>query len=582
MSDAGDPKNNGKKPLRSQGWFGRPEPEGMLYRSWMRNQGRPSHVFDGRPVIGICNTWSELTPCNGHLRQLAEHVKRGVYEMGGFPVEFPVMSLGETLMRPTTMMFRNLASMDVEESIRANPMDGVVLLVGCDKTTPSLLMGAASCDLPTITLSGGPMLNGRFRGETVGSGTLMWDITRKLKTGEMNEDDVHEAESCMSRSVGSCMTMGTASTMASMVEALGVGLPTNAAIPAADSRRGVLAHMVGRRIVEMVHEDLKLSKVLTKQAFENAIRANGAIGGSTNAVIHLIALAGRIGVDLSLADWDRLGREVPCLVDLMPSGRFLMEDFYYAGGLPVVMRELGDLIHKDALTVNGKTMWENVQDAKNYNPEVIHPISKPFKPQGGIAVLAGNLCPQGAILKPSAASPELMKHKGPAVVFENMDDYHARIDDPALEVTPQSVMVLKNCGPKGYPGFPEVGNFALPRKILQQGVNDMIRISDARMSGTAYGTVVLHTAPEATVGGPLALVKNGDMIELDVNARRLHLDVSDEELARRRAEWKAPAPHATRGYVKLFLDHVTQADEGCDFDFLRGGSGAEVPPHGNH
>ena len=582
MSDAGDPKNNGKKPLRSAGWFGRPEPEGMLYRSWMRNQGRPSHVFDGRPVIGICNTWSDLTPCNGHLRDLAEHVKRGVYEMGGFPVEFPVMSLGETLMRPTTMMFRNLVSMDVEESIRANPMDGVVLLVGCDKTTPALLMGAASCDLPTITLSGGPMLNGRFRGETVGSGTLIWDITRKLKTGEMNEDDVHEAESCMSRSVGSCMTMGTASTMASMVEALGVGLPTNAAIPAADSRRGVLAHMVGRRIVEMVKEDLRLSKVLTKDAFENAIRANGAIGGSTNAVVHLIALAGRLGVDLSLADWDRLGRQVPCLVDLMPSGRFLMEDFYYAGGLPVVMRELGELIHKDALTVNGKTMWENVKDAKNYNAEVIHPLAKPFKPQGGIAVLAGNLCPQGAILKPSAASPELMKHKGPAVVFENMDDYHTRIDDPALEVTPQSVLVLKNCGPKGYPGFPEVGNFALPRKILQQGVSDMIRISDARMSGTAYGTVVLHTAPEATIGGPLALVKNGDMIELDVHARRLHLDVSDEELARRRAQWKAPAPHACRGYVKLFLDHVNQADEGCDFDFLKGGSGAEVPPLGNH
>jgi len=582
MSDGHDPKNNSKKPLRSQGWFGRPEPEGMLYRSWMRNQGRPSHLFDGRPVIGICNTWSELTPCNGHLRQLAEHVKHGVYEMGGFPVEFPVMSLGETLMRPTTSMFRNLASMDVEESIRANPMDGVVLLVGCDKTTPALLMGAASCDLPTITLSGGPMLNGHFRGETIGSGTLIWDITRKLKTGEMTEADVHEAESCMSRSAGSCMTMGTASTMASMVEALGVGLPTNAAIPAVDSRRAVLAHEVGRRIVEMVHEDLKLSKVLTKAAFENAIRANGAIGGSTNAVIHLIAIAGRLGVDLSLADWDRLGREVPCLVNLMPSGKFLMEDFYYAGGLPVVLRELGDLLNKDALTVNGKTLWENVKDAKNHNPEVIHPISNPFKPQGGIAVLRGNLCPNGAILKPSAASPALMKHRGSAVVFEDMDDYHKRVDDPSLEVTPDSVLVLKNCGPRGYPGFPEVGNFALPLKILQQGVTDMIRISDARMSGTAYGTVVLHTAPEAAIGGPLALVKNGDIIELDIAARRLHLDVSDEELAKRKADWKAPPPHATRGYVKLFLDHVLQADQGCDFDFLVGGSGAEVHPHGNH
>ena len=554
----------------------------MVYRSWMRNQGRPTHLFDGRPVIGICNTWSELTPCNGHLRDLAEHVKRGVYEMGGFPVEFPVMSLGETVMRPTTMMFRNLVSMDVEESIRANPIDGVVLLVGCDKTTPALLMGAASCDLPTITLSGGPMLNGRFRGQTIGSGTLIWEITSKLKTGEWNEADVHEAEACMSRSVGACMTMGTASTMASMVEALGAGLPSNAAIPAADSRRGVLAHMVGRRIVEMVNEDLRLSKVLTKQAFENAIIANGAIGGSTNAVVHLIAIAGRLGVDLSLADWDRLGRDVPCLLDLMPSGRFLMEDFYYAGGLPAVMKELGPLINKDALTVNGKTMWENVKDASCHDRQVIHPLMTPFKPLGGIAVLSGNLCPGGAILKPSAASPSLLKHRGPAVVFENMHDYHERIDDPHLDVTPESVLVLKNCGPRGYPGFPEVGNFALPRKILQQGIADMVRISDARMSGTAYGTVVLHTAPEAATGGPLALVQNGDIIELDVIGRRLHLDVSDEELAQRRAAWTPPKPHTERGYVRLFLDHVLQADQGCDFDFLRGGSGAEVPPLGNH
>ncbi|MCG5055658.1 MAG: dihydroxy-acid dehydratase [Myxococcales bacterium] len=583
MSDAGDPKRPaGRRPLRSAGWFARPEPEGLVHRSWMRNQGHPSHLFDGRPVIGICNTWSELTPCNGHLRQLADHVKRGVYEAGGFPLEFPVMSLGETLMRPTTMMFRNLASMDVEETIRANPVDGVVLLVGCDKTTPALMMGAASCDLPTITLSGGPMLNGRFRGKTIGSGTAIWEITSKLKTGAWTEADVHEAEACMSRSPGSCMTMGTASTMASMVEALGASLPTNAAIPAVDARRAVLAHLTGRRIVEMVHEDLRLSQVLTKAAFENAIRVNGAIGGSTNAVVHLLALAGRLGVALSLDDWDRLGRDVPCLVDLMPSGRFLMEDFYYAGGLPAVLRELADHLHKDALTVNGKTLWENVKDAPCYDRDVIRPLAAPFKDQGGIAVLRGNLCPDGAVLKPSAASPSLMKHRGPALVFEDMDDYHRRVDDPALPVTPDAVLVLRMCGPRGYPGFPEVGNFALPKKILQQGITDMVRISDARMSGTAYGTVVLHAAPEAAIGGPLALVRTGDVIALDVAARTLHLEVSPEELTRRQAAFSPRPATATRGYAKLFGDHVLQANEGCDFDFLRGGSGAEVPERGNH
>ncbi len=584
MSSNDDGKKNSdeKKKYRSAGWFGKKGGGGLQYRSWMRSQGHPDHMFDGRPVIGICNTWSELTPCNGHFRALAEYVKRGVLEMGGFPVEFPVMSLGETLMRPTTMMWRNLAAMDTEETIRANPIDGVILMVGCDKTTPALLMGAASCDLPTLVLSGGPMLNGHFRGGTVGSGTLLWQISAKLKTGEWNEDDVREAEVCQSRSPGHCMTMGTASTMASMVEALGVGMPTNAAIPAVDARRNVLAHMVGRRIVEMVHEDLRLSKVLTKGAFENAIMANGAIGGSTNAVVHLIAIARRIGVDLSLADWDRLGREIPCLVNLMPSGKYLMEDFYYAGGLPVVLRELGDRLNKEALTVNGKTMWENVKDAKNYNEDVIFPIDKPFKPQGGIVVLTGNLAPQGAILKPSAADPVRLSHRGRAVVFENIDDYHARVDDPNLDVLPDDVLVLKHCGPKGYPGFPEVGNFALPKKILDMGVEDMIRISDARMSGTAYGTVVLHVAPEATIGGPLALVENGDMIELDVPKRRLHLDVSDAILAERRTRWLAPAPHAIRGYVKMYLDNVTQADQGCDFEFLVGCSGAAVPPHGNH
>ncbi len=574
-------KDTGRKgkTLRSQGWFGMGTRDGMVHRSWMKNQGLPQHLFDGRPVIGICNTWSEATPCNAHFREIAEYVKRGVYEMGGFPIEFPVMSLGEPVMRPTTMLFRNLVSIDVEESIRANPFDGVILLTGCDKTTPALMMGAASCDLPALVISGGPMLNGRWRDQTIGSGTHVWKFTEMLKTGEMTQADLLEAEVAMSRSKGHCMTMGTASTMASMVEALGMGLPSNAAIPASDSRRYVLAHMAGRRIVEMVKEDLRMSKVLTREAFENAIRVNGAIGGSTNAVVHLLALAGRIGVKLDLEDWDALGRDIPCLVNLMPSGEYLMEDFFYAGGLPVVLRELGKngKLHKNALTVNGKTMWENVKDAKNWNEKVIFPFAKPFKPQGGIAVLTGNLAPTGAVLKPSAATPKLMKHKGRAVVFEDIDDYKARIDDPKLDVDADSVLVLKNCGPKGYPGFPEVGNFALPAKLLKKGVKDMIRISDARMSGTAYGAVVLHTSPEAAAGGPLALVKNGDVIELDVAKRKLVLHVSDEELVRRRKTWKPLPPHDTRGWVKLYVETVMQADKGVDQDFLVGSSGAPIP-----
>ncbi len=567
-----------KTTRRSAEWFGQPGKDGLNHRSWMKNQGLPHHLFDGRPVIGICNTWSELTPCNAHFRVLAERVKRGVYEMGGFPLEFPVMSLGETLMRPTTMMFRSLASMDVEESIRANPIDGVVLLVGCDKTTPSLVMGAASCNLPTLVLSGGPMLNGRWRGEEIGSGTHVWKFDEMQKTGELTQADLQDAEACMSRSVGHCMTMGTASTMASMVESLGLGLPSNAAIPAADSRRNALAHLVGRRIVEMVHEDLRLSKVLTKQAFENAVMTNGAIGGSTNAVVHLMAVAGRIGVELDLDDWDRLGREVPCLVNLMHSGAFLMEDFYYAGGLPAVLRELGEhgLLHKDALTVNGKSIWDNVKDTTCWNREVIYSFDQPFKSSGGICVLRGNLAPDGAVIKPSAATPELMQHRGRAVVFEDIDEYKARIDDPDLDIDETCIMVLKNCGPRGYPGFSEVGNMALPAKILKRGITDMVRISDARMSGTAYGTVVLHTAPEAAVGGPLALVQNGDMIELDVAGRRLHLEVSDEELEQRRAAWNPP-PAPDRGYARMYHEHVMQADSGCDFDFLVGSSGAPVP-----
>jgi dihydroxy-acid dehydratase len=562
---------------RSAAWFGPKDKGGFIHRSWMKNQGLPDHLFDGRPVIGLCNTWSELTPCNAHFRVIAEYVKRGVYEAGGFPLEFPVMSLGETLMRPTAMLFRNLVSMDVEESIRANPLDGVVLLAGCDKTTPALLMGAASCDLPALMVSGGPMLNGKFRGKDIGSGTDVWRFSEEVRSGEMTECEFLEAEGCMNRSDGHCMTMGTASTMASVVEALGIGLPTNAAIPAVDSRRYALAHMAGRRIVEMVHEDLRMSKILTRKAFENAIRVVGAIGGSTNAVIHLIAIAGRIGVELSLDDWDKLGRGVPCLVNLMPSGKYLMEDFYYAGGLPAVIRDLGDRIHGDALTVNGKTIGENSSAALCHNRDVIRPPDQPLVKEGGIAVLRGNLCPNGAVIKPSAATPELMQHRGRAVVFETIEDLNTRIDDPNLDIDETCVMVLKNCGPRGYPGMAEVGNMPLPPKILKKGVTDMVRISDARMSGTAYGTAVLHVAPEAAAGGVLAVVQNGDQIELDVENRRLHLDVSDEEIEKRKASWKPPSLPPERGYYKLYYDHVTQADRGADLDFLVGRSGLDVP-----
>jgi L-arabonate dehydrase len=563
-----------RKKFRSAEWFGKLDRDGFAHRSWMKNQGLPHHLFDGRPVIGICNTWSELTPCNAHFRRIADHVKRGVYEAGGFPLEFPVMSLGETLMRPTTMLFRNLVSMDVEESIRANPIDGVVLLMGCDKTTPALLMGAASCDLPTLGLSGGPMLNGKFRDKDIGSGTHVWAFSEEVRAGKMSLADFMEAEACMSRSAGHCMTMGTASTMASMVEALGMGMPGNAAIPAVDSRRYVLAHMAGRRIVEMVKEDLRMSKILTRKAFENAIRVNAAIGGSTNAVVHLLALAGRVGAKLELADFDRLGHDLPLLVNLMPSGRFLMEDFYYAGGLPAVIRELGTRIHQDALTVNGKTMGENVSDAPCYDREVIASFKQPIQEKAGIAVLRGNLCPDGAIIKPSAATPALMQHRGKALVFENIEDFHARID--TVDADEAMVMVLKGAGPKGYPGFPEVGNMPLPATVLKKGITDMVRISDARMSGTAYGTVVLHISPEASAGGMLALVQNGDAIELDVEKRSLHLDVSEAELKRRRAAWKPPASTYDRGYARLYIDHVLQAHQGADLDFLVGKSGATV------
>jgi dihydroxy-acid dehydratase len=568
-----------KKPedLRSRQWFGRQDRDGFAYRSWLKGKGIPDDQFDGRPVIGICNTFSELTPCNSHFRTLAEQVKIGVHEAGGFPLEFPVMSLGETMLRPTAMLYRNLASMDVEESIRGNPVDGVVLLMGCDKTTPSLVMGASSVDLPTIGVSGGPMLNGKWRGQELGSGTGVWNMSEQVRAGTLRLADFLEAESCMHRSHGHCMTMGTASTMASMVEALGLGLPGNAAYPAVDGRRNVIARMAGRRIVDMVHEDLKLSKILTRQAFENAIRTLAAIGGSTNAVIHLVAIARRIGVELAIEDFDRLASELPCLLNLQPSGKYLMEDFCYAGGLPVVMKEIAQHLHVDAVTSSGKTVGENIQGAQNWNPDVIHPLASPFKEKAGIAVLRGNLAPRGAVIKPSAATPQLMVHKGRAVVFENIEDFHRRIDDENLDVDETCVLVLKNCGPKGYPGMAEVGNMPLPPKILRKGITDMVRISDARMSGTAYGTVVLHTAPEAAAGGPLAVVREGDIIELDVPNRRIQLHVSDEELAARLSEWQPPPPPLESGYWRLYVDHVLQADQGVDLDFLVGKRGAFVP-----
>ena len=559
--------------LRSAEWFATPGKYGFIPRSWMRAQGFGSELFDGRPIIGICNTWSELTPCNRHLRELAEHVKRGVIAAGGFPLEFPVTSLGEPLMRPTTMMFRNLAAMDVEETIRANPIDGVVLLAGCDKTTPALLMGAASCDVPTILVSGGPMLNGRFRGRELGSGTDVFRLDEEYRTGKLSKADLEDAEAAMSRSAGSCMTMGTASTMASIAEAMGIALPMNGSIPASDSRRSLLAERSGRAIVELVHSDTRISKILTRDAFENAVKVTGAIGGSTNAVVHLLALAGRLGVPFDLADWDELGRDVPCIVDLKPAGRFLMEEFFHAGGLPVVMQRIGHMLKRDAPSVTGQSIGEVIADAVCYDDEVIRPLDKALTPQGGIVVLKGNLAPRGAILKPAAASPRLMQHRGKAVVFRDAEDFRARIDDPDLEVDADSVLVLKQAGPVGYPGMPEVGSMALPKKLLAQGVTDMVRISDARMSGTAFGTVVLHVAPESALGGPLALVMDGDIVALDVAARSLTLEISAAEFERRQAAWVAPPPHHLRGYGKLYIERVLQADQGADFDFLTGSSG---------
>lgn len=553
---------------RNRAWYGKLDKDGFIHRSWMKNQGFPDHVFDGRPVIGICNTWSELTPCNHGLRTLAEGVKRGVWEAGGFPVEFPVMSLGETQMKPTAMLFRNLLAMDVEESIRAYGMDGVVLLGGCDKTTPGQLMGAASVDLPAIVVSAGPMLNGKYRGQDIGSGTDVWKFSEAVRAGEMTLADFMNAEAGMSRSAGVCMTMGTASTMASLVEAMGLSLPTNAALPAVDARRMALAHLTGKRIVEMVEEDLRPSAILTKPAFENAILANAAVGGSTNAVVHLLALAGRAGVDLSLKDFE-IGGEIPLLVNCMPSGKYLMEDFAYAGGMPVVLSELKDHL-RPATTVLGKDISAYAEGAECFNRDVIHAMDAPVKSAAGLRVLKGSLAPDGAIVKPSAATDALLEHEGEAYVFESIEDLKANIDRDDLPVTPETILVLKGCGPKGYPGMPEVGNMPIPAKLVRQGVRDMIRVSDARMSGTAYGTVILHVAPEAQAGGPLALVKTGDLIRVSAQDGVLDLLVDAAELEARRAAWVPDPAHYTRGYAKLYVDHVLQADRGADLDFLVG------------
>lgn len=570
------------KPVRrrSQEWFGATGRSGMLYRSWMRNQGFGPQVFDGRPVIGIATTWSELAPCNSHLHRVAEAVKRGVWQAGGFPLEFPTLATGETLMRPTAMLYRNLLAMEAEELMRANPLDGVVLLSGCDKTTPGLLMAAASVDLPAIMVTGGPMLNGKYRGQDVGSGTHVWMFEAELKAGRMTQEECYVAEGCMARSNGHCMTMGTASTMACMAEALGMQLPGSATWPAADSRRMEIAQLAGQRIVALVDEDLRPSQVMSRLAFENAIRTNAAIGGSTNAIIHLLAIAGRLGVPLALDDFDKLARPVPTLVDLMPSGRYLMEDFCYAGGLPVVLRQLaeGGLLHRDQITVSGQGIGVNVADANCWNRDVIRPLEDPLLPPGsGTAVLWGNLCPGGAVIKQSAASAHLMRHRARALVFDTPEQYHAVCDDPNLDVKADDVLVIRGAGPRGYPGMPEVSNVALPAKLLKAGVTDMVRICDGRMSGTGFGTVILHVSPEAALGGPLALVRTGDIIELDVPGRRLSVEVSDDELKRRRESWSPPTRAPTSGYAWLYVQHVLQAEQGADFDFLLGSRGHAVP-----
>jgi len=567
-----------KPRLRSAAVYGKRDRDGFIHRSWMKSQGLPDDSFDGRPIIGICNTWSELTPCNAHLRILAEHVKRGVWQAGGVPLEFPVSSLGETQIRPTAMLFRNLLAMDVEEALRGYAIDGVVLLGGCDKTTPAQLMGAASVDLPTIVVSSGPMLNGRFRGETIGSGTDVWRLSEDLRAGKISEETFFSAEAAMSRSAGVCNTMGTASTVGSLCEALGVALPGNASIPAVDARRRTMAHHAGRTIIDLVLQAKPLSTFLTRAAFENAILVHTAIGGSTNAVIHLLALAGRCGVPLSLEDFDILSRDVPLLANLAPSGHYLMEDFDYAGGMPAIMNRIADHLRGDAPTVGGTTIGEIAAAGECFNDDVIRLVDNPVSAASGTWVLRGNLAPGGAIVKPNAATPDLLVHEGPAVVFDSIEDFKARIDDPELVVTAASVLVLRGCGPRGYPGMPEVGNMILPKKLLESGVRDMVRISDARMSGTAYGTVILHVSPEAHLGGPIALVRNGDLIRLNGPARTLSLLVDADELDRRRSVLPPPPPppNSERGYASLYVKTVLQADQGCDLDFLVGSSGSTV------
>ncbi len=555
--------------LRSRKWFDPDDLWGMAHRSYLRAEGFTRQVFYGKPVIGICNSWSEMTTCNAHLRQVAEAVKRGVWSAGGFPLEFPTISLGEVLMKPTAMLYRNLMAMDVEECIRAYPMDAVVLLCGCDKTTPAQIMGAASVDVPAIVVPGGPMLRGTWRGELLGSGTDPRRLWNDKRAGALSDEAWCEVEGSISRSPGHCMVMGTASTMTSMAEALGMTLTGSANIPAADSRRLAIAEESGRRAVEMAREELRPSRVLTREAFENAIRADMAIGGSTNAIIHLVAIAGRVGIPLPLELFDEISRTTPFIANIKPSGAYLMEDMYYAGGLPAVMKELTPLLHQNALTVTGKTMGENVALAECFNRDVIKPLAQPLHPQGGTVILRGNLAPHGAVIKQTAASPHLQKHKGRAVVFENYADLTARVDDPRLDVDESCILVLKSAGPKGAPGMPEWGDMPIPAKLLKAGVRDIIRISDARMSGTAYGTVVLHVSPESAAGGPLAVVRDGDEIELDVAERRLEALVSDAELKKRLSQWRSPAPHFTRGYGRMFLEHILQAHEGCDFDFLR-------------
>ncbi len=564
-----------RKKLRSQAWFGKDDRWGMAHRAWLRAEGFSERVFQGKPVIGICNSWSELNNCNAHLRQVAEAVKRGVWEAGGFPLEFPTISLGEMLMKPTTMLYRNLMAMDVEESITSHPLDGVVLLAGCDKTTPAQLMGAASADIPALMVPGGPMLRGMWRGKELGSGTDVRRMWEEVRAGRLSEEEWCEVESCVSRSSGHCTVMGTASTMACVAEALGMTLPGSADVPAADSRRLAIAERSGRRMVEMVAEGLRPSRILTRQALENAIRVDMAIGGSTNAIVHLVALAGRLGIELPLDKFDEISRSTPVIANIRPSGQYLMEDFSYAGGLPAVMKEIASLLHRRALTATGKTVAENVASAACFNSAVIRALDQPLRTEGGTAILRGNLAPAGAVIKQSAISPHFAKHRGRAVVFENNLDLIERLDDPKLKVDESSVLVLKNAGPKGAPGMPEWGHLPLPARLLKAGIRDMVRLSDARISGTSYGTIVVHISPESAVGAPLAAVKNGDWIELDVPGRRLELQVPKAEIKKRLKNWRPPKPHYVRGYGRMFLDHILQAHEGCDFDFLRAVNGAE-------